>query len=319
MLRANRVRFGSLLLALAALARSGRVACWTLACAGASLVAPDPARADDLADFEHARALYERGDYRGAAGELANLVGTEPPRLKSAVLITESRKYLAASRLFLGDEAGARGAFDRLLADEPDYALDPLAFPRDVVALFDERKRARAEQRAREAAEQRARQEAAERMAAESARRDRAMMEQLRALAQESTQRETPSRFIASVPFGVGQFQNGHRGFGTALAVAESIAAVASVATYISHQNLAAKHPRTEADARPLRELERVMFVTNVASFSVFAGLAAIGIVDAHVRFGEGRVTSRPRTLPTELDRWLKERGLAISADGLHF
>jgi hypothetical protein len=316
----RRFRIGRVLAALALTVRSCLVHSGAgLAGAAAISLTALPARADDLADFEHARGLYERGDYRGAAAELDNLVGTEPPRLKSAVLIAESRKYLAASRLFLGDGAGARSAFDRLLADEPDYALDPLAFPRDVVVLFEEQKRARSEQRAREAAEARAREDEVRRMAEESARRDRAMMEQLRALAAESSEREAPSRFIATIPFGVGQFQNGHRGFGTALAVAEGITAVASVVAYISHENLASKRPDTESEAAPLRELERVMRLTNITTFSVFAGLAAVGVIDAHVRFGEGRVTSRPRTLPPDLDRWLKERGLAIAADGLHF
>jgi len=113
------------------------------------LVSGASASADDISDFDAARALYEKHNYRAAAASFAALVGTEPPRLQSAVLIAESRKYLAASRLFLGDEAGARAAFLQLLRREPEYALDPVAFPRDVVMLFEDIKHTLVQERTR--------------------------------------------------------------------------------------------------------------------------------------------------------------------------
>ena len=102
----------------------------TLAMAALSaLVCPSQARADDLADFEAARSLYDQQSYARAVDAFRLLVGSEPPRLTDPLLVLESRKYLAASLLFMGAEAEARAQFRLLLQQEPSYALDPLAFP----------------------------------------------------------------------------------------------------------------------------------------------------------------------------------------------
>ena len=96
------------------------------------------ARADELTDFEAARSRYERHDYARAVDAFRKLVGTDPPRITSPLLVIESRKYYAASLLFMGAKEEARSQFRQLLTQEPEYALDPLAFPTEVVALFDE-------------------------------------------------------------------------------------------------------------------------------------------------------------------------------------
>jgi hypothetical protein len=283
------------------------------------LVSGAVASADDISDFDAARAFYEKHNYRAAAASFGALVGTEPPRLQSAVLIAESRKYLAASRLFLGDEVGARAAFLQLLRREPEYALDPVAFPRDVVMLFEDIKHTLVQERARAQEAEALVKAEAERIAQEIAARDRDNLRRLEAMAAESHQELRNSRFIASIPFGVGQFQNGHRGFGMALLVTEGILAATSVVTYIAHQRVADDHPSDQSTVVETRQAERIAFIANVSSFSLFAGLALVGMVDAHVRFVEGRETSRPRLLPPDLQRWLNERGLALSAQGLHF
>ena len=77
-------------------------------------------------------------------------------------LVLESRKYLAATYLFLGRKSDAEGQLELLLRAEPDYVLDPLAFPAEFVKTFSEVKvrleqeRLRKEQeRARAAAQER--------------------------------------------------------------------------------------------------------------------------------------------------------------------
>ena len=97
--------------------------CW-LPCVRAPLV-----HADDLSEFELARSRYDRHDYARAVDAFRKLVGTDPPRIANALLVLESRKYFAASLLFVGAESEARQQFRLLLQQEPEYALDPLAFP----------------------------------------------------------------------------------------------------------------------------------------------------------------------------------------------
>jgi hypothetical protein len=277
-----------------------------------------PARADDLGDFEAARALYDKQAYAAAVDALRALVGTDPPRVSDPLLVIESRKYLAASLLFLGATEDAKTQFRLLLAQEPRYTLDPLAFPNDVLALFEkvkaeiqreiDRKR-EAEETARRQAEERAR-------LAELVRREN--LARLRVLAEDSESVVENSRWVATIPFGVGQFQNEHNGFGVALAMSEGLAAATSLISFIAHEQLVDDHP-SPADVDDAQRREERWRTTNYVSFGIFAGLALIGIIDAHVRFVPDRVTSRPRPLPRDLDRWVHEQELSSRGPRLRF
>jgi tetratricopeptide (TPR) repeat protein len=293
-----------------------RVLCLLLALAGGVLARP--ALADDLTDFEKARALYEKRNYAGAVNAFMAMVGTDPPRVSERLLQLESRKYLGAGLLFQGRADEARNQFRLLLMQEPTYALDPLAFPKDVVTLFLRvQAEVQAEQRHVREAEEQARAEQ-QRLQQQAADAERANLQRLLTLAGEAETERKNSRWIASMPFGVGQFQNGHKNLGMALAVLESVAAVASVATYLGHQQIADDRPGQE-DLDETRRLESLWRKTNIASFSVFMVLAVYGIVDAHARFVPSRATARTRPLPPELRDWAKKRNLTWTGLQLKF
>jgi hypothetical protein len=284
-----------------------------LALSAWGLVATSPARADDLGDFEAARSLYDQQMYARAVDAFRLLVGSEPPRLTDPLLVLESRKYLGASLLFMGAEAEAGAQFRLLLLQEPGYTLDPLAFPTDVLTHFEGVKRKLREELAdRRRAEEETRRRAEE--ALEEARRLRLEnLDRLRFLASEGESREKNSRWIATVPFGVGQFQNGDKGLGVALGLLQGIAAGSSIATYVAHERLADDRP-SAGDISSAQSVETAWRTANIASFSVFIALAIIGIIDAHARFVPERVRSQPRKLPPDLDRWLREQSRAQAA-----
>jgi hypothetical protein len=271
-----------------------------------------PARADDLSEFESARSRYDRHDYGRAVDAFRALVGGDPPRITNALLVLESRKYYAASLLFVGADEEARLQFRLLLQQEPDYALDPLAFPTEVVVLFESVKgQLRRDIDLRREAE--ANQQRAAAQEAEAARlRRRENLSRLRGLAESQTIEVRHSRWLATVPFGVGQFQNGQRGLGTALAMAESFAAATSVITYFGHQGLVGNNP-TSNTSENLDQRERIWRAANWASFGTFAVLAIAGIVDAHVRYVPARVIQTPRPLPEDLDRWARDQALLLT------
>jgi hypothetical protein len=265
------------------------------------------ARADDLSDFEVARGRYERHEYARAVDAFRTLVGSEPPRIANALLVLESRKYYAASLLFVGAKEEAREQFRLLLQQEPDYTLDPLAFPKDVVTLFDQVKANVHDELSRQrAAAQQAALEAERKVRADEELR-RQNLAELRGLAESREQLVQNSRWVATVPFGVGQFQNGDRGLGVALAMAESLAAATSIVSYIGHQSVRDDTPSTD-QIDDARQTERLWRNTNYVSFGTFAALAIIGIIDAHVRFVPGRVKSSKRPLSPELDGWLRQQ-----------
>ena len=97
-----------------------------------------PVAADELSDFESARRSYDRQSYAKAARGLESLVGGVVPRAANPVVRLEARKYLGATYLFLGKKDAAREQFRLLLEEDPDYDIDPVAFPEAVVQTFQE-------------------------------------------------------------------------------------------------------------------------------------------------------------------------------------
>lgn len=272
-------------------------------------------RADDLSDFEAARAVYDAQDYGKAVELFDKLVGISPPRLTDRLLVLESRKYLGASLLFARQGQRAREQFRLLVLTEPDYLLDPLAFPTEVVAVFDQVKtdvqaeieKAAQAERLRLAQEMRTRQEAEQ-------LRNRNLA-QLVAIAETEQVKRANSRWIATVPFGVGQFQNGHAPLGSALAVTQGLSVATSVISFILHQQLRTENP-SPAEVPDATRREELWRTVNVVSFSAFVALAVIGVADAHVRFVPERATSRVRALPPELQTWLTDETNAQLAPG---
>ena len=108
-----------------------------------------PVAADELSDFESARRHYDKQNYAKAARGLESLVGGVVPRAANSVVRLEARKYLGATYLFLGKDEAAREQFRRLLEEDLDYDIDPVAFPEAVVQTFQEVKREVSAERAR--------------------------------------------------------------------------------------------------------------------------------------------------------------------------
>lgn len=268
-----------------------------------------PAHADELEAFEKARAAYEGARYQEAIERFEALVGGDTPRLRSTPLVLESRKYLAASYLFAGDPERAEDQFERLLRADPSYHLDPMAFPQEVHALFgsvqdrlDAREQARRLEETRQA--EQARQQETER------ERLRARVMELEDIARQEVVRTENSRWVAMIPFGVGQLQNGHRRLGIAMAVTQGILAATALTTFLLHRDVV--QTSLPGDALPgcptgqagfcerLDRRERAYRYTNWLSSGLLAALVLYGVIDAQMRFVPHRERTRERPLPPE-------------------
>jgi tetratricopeptide (TPR) repeat protein len=284
-----------------------------LAAAAVTLAAPGarPAlvRADELTDFEQARVAYDRAQYRQAIVRFEALVGGETPRLRSAPLVLESRKYLAASYLFDGAPDKAEAQFERLLRADPAYQLDPAAFPRDVHRLFAS-VRDRLQEEAREDQEQEQERFRAEQERQAEQERLRQRVVDLEAIARQEVVREHNSRWVAMVPFGAGQFQNGHQRLGLTLAVTQGVLAATFATTFFLHQRIRATElpghtlpgcsEAGQSFCDQLQRRERAYRYTNWLSGGLLAGLVVYGIIDAQLRFVPQTETTRTRELPPE-------------------
>ena len=259
-----------------------------------------PVAADELSDFDSARRQYEKQNYAKAARGLESLVGGVVPRATNSVVRLEARKYLGATYLFLRKKEAAREQFRALLEEDPDYDIDAVAFPKAVVQTFQEVQREVAAERAREEALEAARQRRARSHEVEELIRQRQRIETLEELAAAETVEKVNSRWIAALPFGIGQFQNEDRKLGIMFAVTETAFLAASIATFIGHNSLRDENP-APGEVDRARRVERALRIGNWASVGAFLSFAVAGVIEAEVRFKPVIRTTRKRELPEDV------------------
>jgi tetratricopeptide (TPR) repeat protein len=273
------------------------------------------ARANEFDQFQNARAAYDSLNYELAADLFSGLL-EDAAESDQRPLVLESRKYLAAAYLFLGRVEHGERQLELLLRADPNYVLDPLAFPREVHAAF-ARVSERLEREGEELAAERERMAAerdAERLADDKTRRQR--LRRLTELAETERVQHLRSRWIAMLPFGIGQFQNGDDGLGLALAVSETALLTAGVTLYVLHQDLPTNPAAQDEDT--VKALEPVYRIGNQVSMALFAVVAVTGIMDAQIRFKESFSEDRKRPLPPDLQH-LDRASLSIGPGALSF
>jgi hypothetical protein len=262
-----------------------------------------PARMSDEAELAQVVSLYEAGKYGQCADALAkHLDKNAEERLRDAEVIANARIYHAACLIGSGrsDEADAplRAA---ILADPQMKPPDSLVFPPPVVERF-----LRVRETLHEAIRRSelGRVEVARREADERALKEKAKDARVRALEELAT-REVVTvrnrRWIAVIPFGAGQFQNGNSELGWAFLTSEvALGATALTALAMqTHFTLEAhrlKNPSNNA------VLETWNTLLDVSAWG-FIGVAALGIVEAQLSFVPERREIRRRPIPPELRR----------------
>jgi hypothetical protein len=259
------------------------------------------ARADDATELERAKSSYDAGRYAEGVERFREILNPASPNaLREPTAIERARAYHAACLIALGRTEEADAEIEKIIRNNPVYSPDPVAFPGKVVDRFIEIKsrfkgEIEAAFRARAAAEAAAK--------AKIERQQREYIESLQQLARNETVVVRNSRWLAMLPFGVGQFQNGHEALGYTFLIAESALAVASVTTYVIHQRLweqyASSNPGTVDFDKFMSELGTAYNV-NIYTTGALALVALTGIVHAQATFvpevRESRV--RPQPLP---------------------
>ena len=260
-----------------------------------------PVAADELSDFESARRNYDKQNYAKAARGLESLVGGAVPRAINPVVRLEARKYLGATYLFLGKKDAAREQFRSLLEEDPDYDIDPVAFPEAVVQTFQEVQEKVAAERARKDALAAARRERERTNEVEDLIRQQQRIQVLEELAAAETVEKVNSRWIAALPWGIGQFQNQDRKLGIMFAVTEAAFMAASIATFIGHNSLRDENPAANEIERAQR-VEKALRIGNWVSVGAFLSFAVAGVIEAEVRFKPVIRTTRQRELPDDIE-----------------
>ena len=239
-------------------------------------------------ELKRARDRFEFGAYADAAGTLRQFLATDPDLTEAEFV--DAYRTLGISEYHLGDLGQARSAFVNLLSHDPDYALDPFLVPPAIVEFFDRVKKEhedalvplRERKRALEA-EQRLADEAKRKLLAEELARNGPPTRVVRV--------ERHHYFFNWLPLGAGQFQNGEKAKGTAIAAGQLVLGAANIGAFFLHNQIAqdrkgcvsgqpncSRPPYTNSDRRLLRQIDTVKYVTAGA----FWALYAYGVWDAH-------------------------------------
>ena len=257
------------------------------------------------AALARATAYYESGEYTGCAESFAALLDdASQASLMAPRSREQARVYRAACLIAKGDIAAADDQFRIAVRENPQMAVpNAIVFPPAVLERFIIVRTTLMEE-IRKADEERIRREEA--MAAEARGRadaERQRVAQLEQLANQETVVVKNQRWIASVPFGVGQFQNRDSVLGAVFLTTELIAAgTAITATSIElslHSQADGGRGLTDEAVEKLNANLSAARWTGAIASSVFLLTAIGGIVEANLSFvPEFREGIRQRTAP---------------------
>jgi len=257
-----------------------------------------PARGDDATELERAKASYDAGRYAEAVDRFREILNSASPNaLHEPIAIERARAYNAACLIALGRSDEADAEIEKLIRANPVFSPDPVAFPGKVVDRFIEiksrlKQELEAASRARAAAEQAAK--------TKVERQQREYIESLQRLASQETVLVRHSRWIAMLPFGVGQFQNGQDALGYTLLVVEGALSVTSIASYMVRAGLIADSlsvpgpidvPKFQSQVNTARDV-------NHYATGALAVVALAGMIHAQATFVPEVQETRLRPLP---------------------
>ncbi|AUX23745.1 hypothetical protein SOCEGT47_042750 [Sorangium cellulosum] len=302
------------------------------------------ARADDLQQLELAKTRFDTGRYEEAVRRFAAMLDPanppcergatdaegKPCRITDPHIIERARGLAAAALVALrrGDEADAY--IEQILLDNPAYSPNPALFQPDVIDRFTA-VRARIRARIEEVTRQRAEAQRAERLRAERSRDDeRRWIAEVTRLAGTERVVVQRSRWIAMLPFGVGQFQNGDDGLGWFFLVSQAVAGGTSIVSALalaSYQNVdVTPAPPSQAgmpaaqrvDVERLNSRIDTAAAVNHVSFGAFATLVAAGIAHAQITFVPERVSVRKRPVPPPPPSFTAAPAISLLPGGLY-
>lgn len=253
--------------------------------------------------LETARSYYEAGRYTECEEAYEDLFAPDASTESlGAEELVEARLFYAAC-LIAGDHV--ERADDQMRAAvliKPQLsAPDPLVFPREVIdryvavraSLLDELREREREKVRKARAEKDANEERALAMAAR--------LRQLEEIAAHETVIKKNERWIAAIPFGVGQFQNESSALGWTFLATETVLGGGALISAMLQLGL---HSQASQSTTPIEKEEFDRTVKTLHEIQVwgtlgFLTVATLGIVEAQMSYvPERRLPDRPRPLP---------------------
>ncbi|MGA2450371.1 MAG: hypothetical protein ABTD50_16990 [Polyangiaceae bacterium] len=268
-------------------------------CSAASLAA----RGDDLGELDKAQSAYVAHRYADAEERLRVLLDPKTGSLTSPYDLADARMYLGAVLVAQGRKEAADSVFEQLLLAKPDYQPDPLRIALEAIDVFIDT-RSRLRDRLGTLQAELVKQQREQRSKDEAVRREllarQALLEKL--ASEDLIVVQPTSRWIAMLPFGAGQFQNGQDGLGWVFLGGESLLAVGSgvagvLSLYATAQTNEAIERNDGTASAYNRRAQDESIAGNLLAGGFFAA-AIVGIVQAQLMFVPQRRHVQHRELP---------------------
>jgi hypothetical protein len=263
-----------------------------------------PDSLSDDAELARVVSLVEAAKYDQCVVELERLLDPKGKRpLKDPSIVETARVYQATCYIGLGKPELADEPLRQAIRNNPQMRTpDSLLFPPRVIDRFISVKDSMVEElRAKEEdAIEKARRQAAERLRVDNERW--AYMLQLERLAREEVVVVRNKRWVAAVPFGVGQFQNGDEAlgwvfFGTEAALGITALTALNVHTHLNTKVGEAKERGASAAPDVNERLSDWHLALELSTYGLIA-VAALGIAEAQLSFVPEVRTVRERPMP---------------------
>lgn len=273
-------------------------------------------RLSDAAELDRVIELYMAGEYASCTRHLSVLLDPDSTgRFRDPVVVERGRLYFASCALLAGERDRAKQALVLALEANPLMASpDSLTFPPPLVSLFLEARDDVQQLISKREQEQllELQKKAAEAEAQALARRQREI--ELRRLAEQEVVVKRNSRWVASLPFGAGQFQAGKTELGALFLTTQTLALGTMAVSGLIYADLGAQAASgVELDNESYVAARDLSYGVFAASSWTMLGLAALGVLEAHLTFEPERVVgTRRRALPPELT---EELGAAPARD----
>jgi hypothetical protein len=263
-----------------------------------------PDSLSDDAELARVVSLVEAAKYDQCVAELDRLLDPNGKRpLKDPAVVETARLYHATCYIGIGKPELADEPLRQAIRKNPQMRTpDSLLFPPQVIDRFISLRDSMIDElRATEQTNiEKARRQAEERLRVDNERW--AYMLQLERLAREEVVVVRNRRWIAAVPFGVGQFQNGSQAlgwvfFGTEAALGITALTALSVHTHLQTKVGEAKEHGASADPDVNDRLSDWHLALELSTYGML-GVAALGIAEAQLSFVPEVRTVRERPMP---------------------
>jgi len=256
------------------------------------------------AEYERGKIAFDRGEYARAIEILRPLLYPEP-RLESEGQIVVAHRMLGVAHLFERQNDQAAQEFRKLLQLRPVFRMEPLIDPPLVVDFFNGVLK-QYEAELGDLARLRQQADADERRRADAVRNGPTVIER---------RFVRNSMMVAFLPFGAGQFQNGHRTKGWVFLGSEAFLAGVSVAAFTTNFAVYGFRPVIQCEPTPdpmarsagcapgfrptsAQDRSQLLLKVQLLSGALFFAAAIWGVTDAILNF-QSEVEVTPNGKPS--------------------